>query len=67
MYFSHQRLFCLEMHIGTFWERLRSSDPEQRPHPCLLNAMASTTADQLTIVSGNLLGLPFTDHQGPWT
>lgn len=41
LYFSHQRMFCLEMHFATFWERLHNEDPKQRPHDCLLNAIVS--------------------------
>jgi len=41
LYFNHQRRFCLEMHFATFWGRLQSPDPQEHPHPALLNAIVS--------------------------
>ncbi|WWD21845.1 hypothetical protein CI109_106333 [Kwoniella shandongensis] len=39
LYFTNQRIFGLDMHIATFYNKLQSRDPAVRPHPCLLNAM----------------------------
>lgn len=39
LYFSNQVSSGMEMNIARFYERLISSDPLDRPHPALLNAM----------------------------
>ncbi|WWC90922.1 uncharacterized protein L201_005860 [Kwoniella dendrophila CBS 6074] len=39
LYFTGQRIFGIDMHISSFYNRLQSNDPMIRPHPCLLNAM----------------------------
>ncbi|KAK8846526.1 hypothetical protein IAR55_005612 [Kwoniella newhampshirensis] len=43
LYFTNQRIFGLDMHIATFYNKLQSPDPAIRPHPCLLNAMYLVT------------------------
>ncbi|WWC61889.1 uncharacterized protein I303_104474 [Kwoniella dejecticola CBS 10117] len=51
LYFTGQRLMGVDMHISSFYKRLQSTEPLERPHPCLLNAIYLMTCRQSPLES----------------